>query len=107
LRTKTWLVATLLACSGFCALMYRVAWLREFRLIFGESTLASAAASPYSSTRLRTDPWPAAKVTQRALRVVEILASRDKALARPMFDAMGQPFAVRGLEDVRLLTRRH
>src|SRR5580765_8618228 len=42
-RTKTWLIAVLLAGSGFCALVYQVAWLREFRLIFGASTLASAA----------------------------------------------------------------
>src|SRR5436190_14132009 len=36
-------VATLLFCSGFCALIYQTAWLREFRLIFGASTAASAA----------------------------------------------------------------
>jgi MFS family permease len=29
--------------SGFCALVYQVAWLRELRLIFGASTAASAA----------------------------------------------------------------
>src|SRR5580765_471091 len=36
-------VAALLFGSGFCALVYQVAWLREFRLIFGASTAASAA----------------------------------------------------------------
>src|SRR5258708_98721 len=36
-------VALLLFGSGFCALVYQVAWLREFRLIFGASTAASAA----------------------------------------------------------------
>ncbi len=36
-------VACLLFGSGFCALIYQVAWLREFRLIFGASTAASAA----------------------------------------------------------------
>ena len=36
-------VAGLLFCSGFCALIYQVAWLRELRLIFGASTGASAA----------------------------------------------------------------
>ena len=29
--------------SGFCALAYQVGWQREFRLIFGASTAASAA----------------------------------------------------------------
>jgi spermidine synthase len=33
----------LLFCSGFCALVYQTTWLREFRLIFGASTAASAA----------------------------------------------------------------
>src|SRR5215831_2085529 len=36
-------VAALLFGSGFCALIYQVCWLREFRLIFGASTAASAA----------------------------------------------------------------
>ena len=31
-----------LFCSGFCALIYQTTWLREFRLIFGASTAASA-----------------------------------------------------------------
>jgi spermidine synthase/MFS family permease len=40
---RTGPVAALLFCSGFCALVYQVGWLREFRLIFGASTAASAA----------------------------------------------------------------
>src|SRR4249920_1347707 len=36
-------VAALLFCSGLCALIYQTTWLREFRLIFGASTAASAA----------------------------------------------------------------
>src|SRR5712671_981528 len=43
MRTRTAPVAALLFGSGFCALVYQVAWLREFRLIFGASTAASAA----------------------------------------------------------------
>ena len=39
----TWKVALLLYGSGTCALIYQMAWLREFRLIFGASTAASAA----------------------------------------------------------------
>ena len=37
-----WTLAPLLFVSGFCALVYQVAWQREFRLIFGASTAASA-----------------------------------------------------------------
>src|SRR5216110_1972471 len=40
---RTWPVAGLLFASGFCALVYQTGWLREFRLIFGASTAASAA----------------------------------------------------------------
>lgn len=36
-------VAALLVGSGACALVYQVVWLREFRLVFGASTEASAA----------------------------------------------------------------
>jgi spermidine synthase len=37
------LVPLFLFGSGFCALIYQTTWLREFRLIFGGSTAASAA----------------------------------------------------------------
>ncbi len=37
------LVASFLFVSGLCALIYQTVWLREFRLIFGASTAASAA----------------------------------------------------------------
>jgi spermidine synthase len=40
---RTWTAALLLFGSGFCALVYQIGWLREFRLIFGASTAASAA----------------------------------------------------------------
>src|ERR1700730_17593072 len=43
MRSRTWSAAALLFGSGFCALVYQTAWLREFRLIFGASTAASAA----------------------------------------------------------------
>ena len=43
MRKHTWLVGTLLFGSGGCALVYQIGWLREFRLIFGASTEASAA----------------------------------------------------------------
>src|ERR1043165_1080049 len=36
-------VAAFLFGSGFCALIYQTTWLREFRLIFGASTAATAA----------------------------------------------------------------
>ncbi|MEI6653317.1 MAG: fused MFS/spermidine synthase [Verrucomicrobiota bacterium] len=38
------LLATLLGFSGACGLVYQMAWLREFRLVFGGATPATAAA---------------------------------------------------------------
>ena len=35
--------AALLFCSGACALIYQTVWMRDFRLIFGVSTLATGA----------------------------------------------------------------
>ena len=43
MRSFPWRVSALLFGSGCCALIYQIAWLREFRLIFGASTAASAA----------------------------------------------------------------
>jgi len=43
LRHRTRTVALLLFGSGFSALVYQAVWLREFRLVFGASTPASAA----------------------------------------------------------------
>jgi spermidine synthase len=40
---RTVSVASLLFCSGACALIYQTVWMRQFRLIFGASTLATAA----------------------------------------------------------------
>ncbi len=40
---RTYPVAGLLLGSGTCALIYQVAWMREFRHIFGASTAATAA----------------------------------------------------------------
>lgn len=42
-RRPVFIIGPLLMCSGACALLYQVVWVREFRLIFGASTAASAA----------------------------------------------------------------
>src|SRR5437667_301777 len=42
MSARTRLVGLLLFGSGFCALVYQTTWLREFQLIFGGSTAASA-----------------------------------------------------------------
>lgn len=41
-RTAVVPAAALLFCSGACSLIYQVAWLREFRLVFGGTTVAAS-----------------------------------------------------------------
>ena len=43
MKNRTFGVSLLLFGSGLCALVYQTVWLREFRLIFGASTAATAA----------------------------------------------------------------
>ena len=43
MRISTWKAALLLFFSGACALVYQTVWMRDFRLIFGASTLATGA----------------------------------------------------------------
>ncbi|HVP62812.1 MAG TPA: fused MFS/spermidine synthase [Myxococcaceae bacterium] len=50
-------LAPLLFLSGACALVYQAAWMREFRLIFGASTLASAAVTAIFMGGLGLGSW--------------------------------------------------
>lgn len=43
MNQRPWVVAVLLFLSGMCTLVFQTAWLREFGLIFGASTPATAA----------------------------------------------------------------
>ena len=43
MRRRTATPAVLLFFSGACALTYQTVWFRQFRLIFGASTFATAA----------------------------------------------------------------
>lgn len=47
----------LLFCSGLTALTYQVVWMREFRLVFGASTAATAAVSALFMAGLGVGGW--------------------------------------------------
>ena len=66
-----WRVALLLYGSGFCALMYQTTWFREFRLIFGASTEASAVVVAIFMGGLG---WGSAVLGKRADRQARPLA---------------------------------
>jgi len=50
-------VALFLFVSGFCSLAYQVVWLREFRLVFGGSTLAASAVLAVFMGALGMGSW--------------------------------------------------
>ena len=72
--------------------------LRQSRLDEAGSALESAFA------RYRVDPWPLLRFKQRALILADQLTTRDRKQARRLFDVLRQPFSVRAIDDMRLLT---
>src|SRR5262249_29287700 len=62
--------------SGFCALVYQIAWTREFRLVFGASTSASAAVLAAFTFGLGAGSWflsRRADASQNPLRLYAVL----------------------------------
>jgi spermidine synthase len=60
-----WKAAPFLFGSGFCALVYQVAWQREFRLIFGASTASSAAVVAIFMGSLGAGGWVLGRMADR------------------------------------------
>jgi spermidine synthase len=58
-----------------------------------------------SFVRYRTDPWPSQVSMSHALALADELTLGRPALVPPLFDALGQPFAVMALEEPRRLVR--
>src|SRR6188474_1400118 len=63
--SAAWKAAPFLFGSGFCALVYQVAWQREFRLIFGASTAASAAVVAIFMGSLGAGGWALGRLADR------------------------------------------
>jgi spermidine synthase len=59
-------VLPLVFCSGACALVYQIAWTRDFRLIFGASTPASAAVVAMFAAGLGLGAWRLGPRAQRS-----------------------------------------
>jgi spermidine synthase len=95
-------VATLLAGSGFCALVYQTAWMRQFRLIFGASTFATAAVlaifmgglglgSALLGRRADRHPNPL-----RLYGNLELLIALSAALSQPLLWLVGKVYIALG-----------
>jgi spermidine synthase len=79
--SRTGPVAALLFGSGFCALVYQVGWLREFRLIFGASTAASAAVLAIFIGGLGIGGWRLGPYVDRQPRPLRFYANLELVVA--------------------------
>jgi spermidine synthase len=73
--------------------------LRLGRLDLARDALASAFV------RYRTDPWPSQVSMSHALALADELTLGHPELVAPLFEALGQPFAVAALEEPRRIVR--
>ena len=74
-------VALLLFGSGLCALVYEIAWLREFRLVFGASTAANAAVLAVFIGGLGAGGLLIGRRVDRATRPLALYAILEAAIA--------------------------
>ena len=92
--TGAWKAAPFLFGSGFCALVYQVAWQREFRLVFGASTAASAAVLAIFMGSLGAGGWVLGRRADRSgdpwgmYARLEALVAVTAALTPPLLIAV-------------------
>ncbi len=74
-------VAALLLGSGCCALIYQTVWLREFRLVFGASTAASAAVLAVFMAGLGIGGWVLGRRADRCAEPLRFYAGLEFLIA--------------------------
>ncbi len=67
--------------SGFCALVYQIAWLRLLRLIFGSSTTASAAVLAIFMGGLGLGGWLLGRRSDRAANPLDFYARLEVGIS--------------------------
>ncbi|MGO9916295.1 MAG: fused MFS/spermidine synthase [Isosphaeraceae bacterium] len=82
-------IAGLLFGSGFCALVYQVAWQREFRLVFGASTAASAAVLAIFMGGIGAGSIYLGRMADRHPRPLRLYANLEGLIA--LFSALTPP----------------
>ena len=99
---QVWAIAPLLFGSGFCALVYQIAWQRELRLVFGASTAASAAVVAVFMGGLGLGGWvlgPKADRRPSALRfyaALEALVATTAAATPPLLGLVRHVYLAAG-----------
>jgi spermidine synthase len=81
MTTRALRVAAFPFFSGTCALVYQTAWFREFRLIFGASTAASAAVLAIFMGGLGLGSWLLGDRADRAPRPLAYYANLELGIA--------------------------
>jgi hypothetical protein len=81
MNLRTFAVCLFLFGSGLCALVYQTVWLREFRLIFGASTAATAAVLGIFMGGLGAGSWFFGRRVERVLRPLGLYASLEFGIA--------------------------
>ncbi len=74
-------LAPLIFTSGFCALIYQTAWQREFRLVFGASTAASAAVVAVFMGGLGLGGWVIGPRADRNRNPLRLYATLEAVVA--------------------------
>ena len=80
-NSTVWRVAPLVFGSGLCALVYQTAWQREFRLIFGASTAASAAVVAVFMGGLGLGGWLIGPYADRRANPLRFYATLEALVA--------------------------
>ena len=65
----------------------------------------AATALAAAFVRFRVDPWASSPAVARALQLAIAIDGARESLARRLYDALSEPFAVRAFEDARLALR--
>ena len=73
--------APLVFASGFCALIYQIVWTREFRLVFGASTAASAAVVAIFIAGLGLGGLYFGRRVERSAQPLQFYANLELAIA--------------------------
>ncbi|MGB8165866.1 MAG: hypothetical protein WCF18_00045, partial [Chthoniobacteraceae bacterium] len=91
MNPRVFAVSLLLFGSGLCALVYQTVWLREFRLIFGASTAATAAVLGIFMGGLGVGSLLLGRRAEKAKRPLALYANLELAIA---VSAAATPFLV-------------
>lgn len=81
MNRRVWTVAPLVFGSGACALVYQVAWTRDFRLVFGASTAASAAVVAIFAGGLGLGGWLLGRRVERHPSPLRFYATLEALVA--------------------------